>query len=78
MRVRKSGRSDEGMSVVGDQLWIRKPSRKRIKKMSGVKFCARSMKTEINISQTAREIIAICSFLMRIPAEETPLSFMNI
>jgi hypothetical protein len=36
------------------------------------------MNIEINMSHITREIIPICSFLIRLPAEETLLSFINI
>jgi hypothetical protein len=57
---------------------IRKPKRETVKNISRLKLCASSMKIEINISHTARAIMAICSFLITIPAEETLSLFLDI
>jgi hypothetical protein len=56
---------------------IKKPIRDKIKNISRSTLWATSIKTVITVSHTARAIMAICSFLIRIPAEET-LSFINI
>jgi hypothetical protein len=50
--------------------------KERTKNISKLKLCARSMKREMNVSQTARAITAIYCFRIRIPAEETLSSFM--
>jgi len=81
-------RKERGWTYLGpmSSMMIRKPIRERTKNISKLTCRARSMKTEINVSQTARATMAICSFLIRIPAQETlsvfwiyvPASFKSV